>query len=95
MRRAAGLTGKQLAEATGQHFTRISRIENGGQAPTDRNIRDWCTVCGAADQIADLIASAQSIESAYLEWSRQARAGMKRLVLQPDVVAYGGSSRLR
>jgi transcriptional regulator with XRE-family HTH domain len=40
MRRAAGLTGKQLAEATGQHFTRISRIENGGQAPTEHNIRD-------------------------------------------------------
>jgi transcriptional regulator with XRE-family HTH domain len=30
MRRAAGLTGKQLAAATGQHVTRISRIENGG-----------------------------------------------------------------
>lgn len=57
LRRAAGLTGKDLAEATGQHFTRISRIENGGQAPTERNIRDWCTVCGAADQIPDLIAT--------------------------------------
>jgi transcriptional regulator with XRE-family HTH domain len=95
MRRAAGLTGKQLAEATGQHFTRISRIENGGQAPTDRNIRDWCTVCGAADQIADLIASAQSIESAYLEWSRQARAGMKRLGDLHSIATYQRTTMFR
>ena len=60
-----------LADATGQHFTRISRIENGTQPPTDRNIRDWCTACGAADQIPDLIATAQVAESAYLDWARQ------------------------
>ena len=40
-----------LADATGQHFTRISRIENGAQPPTDRNIQDWCGACGAEDQI--------------------------------------------
>ncbi len=47
IRKTAGLTGQMLADATGQHFTRISRIENGIQPPTDRNIRDWCTACGA------------------------------------------------
>jgi hypothetical protein len=54
-----------LADATGQHFTRISRIENGIQPPTDRNIPDWCTACSADDQIPDLIATAQVVESAY------------------------------
>jgi transcriptional regulator with XRE-family HTH domain len=39
LRKAAGLTGRELAAATGQHFTRISRIENGGQPPTEFNIR--------------------------------------------------------
>jgi len=28
IRKTAGLTGQMLADATGQHFTRISRIEN-------------------------------------------------------------------
>jgi transcriptional regulator with XRE-family HTH domain len=79
LRKSAGLTGQALADATGQHFTRISRIENGVQPPTERNIRDWCAACGAKDQIPDLIATAQSVESAYLEWTRQSRAGMRRL----------------
>jgi hypothetical protein len=79
LRKSAGLTGQALAEATGQHFTRVSRIENGVQPPTERNIRDWCAACGAEDQIPDLIATARSVDSAYLEWTRQSRAGMRRL----------------
>lgn len=42
IRKDAGLTGRALAIATGQHFTRVSKIENGAQAPTDQDIRDWC-----------------------------------------------------
>lgn len=79
LRKSAGLTGEALGDATGQHFTRVSRIENGAQAPTERNIRDWCAACGAEDQVPDLIATAQSVDSAYLEWARQSRAGMRRL----------------
>ena len=95
MRRTAGITGKELAAATGQHFTRISRIENGGQPPTERNIRDWCTVCGAAEQIPDLIATAQSIESAYLEWARQSRAGMRRLGDLHSIATYQRTATFR
>lgn len=79
LRKAAGLTGKAVAETTGQHFTRISRVENGVQLPTERNIRDWCAACSAEEQIPDLLATVHAVESAYLEWSRQSRAGMKRL----------------
>ena len=79
IRKAAGLTGKVVAEATGQHVTRISRIENGAQPPTERQIRTWCTTCGAEDQIPDLLATAQAVETAYVEWFRQSRAGMRRL----------------
>jgi hypothetical protein len=35
------------------------------------------------DQITDIIASARAIESMYVEWRRQTRAGMKRLMLKP------------
>lgn len=88
LRRSAGLTGQALAEATGQHATRVSRIENGVQAPTERTIRDWCIACGAEDEVRDLIAASQSVESAYLEWSRQARAGMRRLGDVHSVAMY-------
>lgn len=95
LRKAAGLTLKELAAATSMHFTRVSRIENGGQPPTERNLIDWCTACGAEDQLPDLLASARSIESAYLEWSRQARAGMRRLGDLHSIATYRTTTTFR
>jgi transcriptional regulator with XRE-family HTH domain len=95
LRKSAGLTGQALAEATGQHFTRVSRIENGVQPPTERNIRDWCTVCGCEDQIPDLLAEAQSVETAYLEWARQSRAGMKHLGDLHSIATYRRTTTFR
>jgi len=62
------------------------KIEHGVQAPSDRDIRDWCRTCGATGQVLDLIATARAVRSAHLEFRRQARAGMKR-VLGPHTVA--------
>lgn len=80
IRKDAGLTARRLAAATGQHYTRVSKIENGVQAPTDQGIRDWCAACDVVDQAPDLIASLRALESAYVEFRRQARAGMKRVL---------------
>ena len=80
LRKNAGLTARKLATVTGQHYTRVSKIENGVQAPTDDDIREWCRVCSAEEQAADLIATSRAVESAYLEFRRQARAGMKRVL---------------
>jgi hypothetical protein len=84
-----------LAAATGQHFTRISRIENGAQPPTERNIQDWCTACGAEDQIPDLIATAQVVECAYLDWARQSRAGLKHLGTLHSIATYRRTASFR
>ncbi|MGW6196345.1 helix-turn-helix domain-containing protein [Kribbella sp. NPDC055110] len=81
LRKDAGLTGRELAAATGWHFTRISKLEHGTQAPTDQDIRTWCQVCGAEDQAPDLIAQARAIESMYVEFRRRARSGVKQLML--------------
>ncbi len=83
IRKEAGLTGRALAINIGCHFTKISRIENGSQAPSEDNIKAWCLACNAEGQISDLIATARTIESMYVEWRRQTRAGMKRLMLTP------------
>lgn len=95
LRRDAGLTARQLAVATGQHYTRISKIEHGVQPPTDADIRAWCTACGAADQIPDLVASQRTIHSAYLEFRRQARSGMKRVLGPHTADRYQQTSLFR
>ena len=84
-----------LADATGQHVTRISRIENGAQPPTEPNIQDWCTACGAGDQIPDLIATARVAESAYLDWARQSRAGLKHLGTLHSIATYRRTTSFR
>lgn len=95
IRKDAGLSARALAAATGQHFTRVSKIEHGVQAPSDRDIRDWCRACGAEDQVPDLIATARAVQSAYLEFRRQARAGMKRVLGSHTLPLYERTSLFR
>ena len=80
LRRDVGLSGRELAAATGWHFTRVSKIENGVQAPTDKDLRTWCAACSVEEQVPDLIAQARAVESMYMEFKRRTRAGMKQLL---------------
>jgi len=78
IRTDAGLSGRQLAALTGWHFTKVSKLENGKQHPSDDDIRTWCTHCHAHGEITGLIATAHSVESMYIEWRRQMKFGLKR-----------------
>lgn len=80
LRNAAGLTIRELGAANEWHFARVSKIENGVQAPTDRDIHLWCRACSAEDQIPDLLATLRTVDEAYVEFRRQSRAGMKRVL---------------
>jgi len=75
----AGLSARALAAAAGWHESKTSRIENARTSPSDKDIRTWCEVCGAAEQTGDLIASARAVSSMYVEWRRVQRTGLGRL----------------
>ena len=79
IRRDAGLTGREVAARAGWHASKTSRLENGVTAPADADIRQWCHICDAADQAADLIAATRSADSMYVEWKRLERTGLRRL----------------
>jgi transcriptional regulator with XRE-family HTH domain len=95
IRKDAGLNARALALATDQHYTRVSKIENGKQMPTDKDIREWCVACRAEDQVPDLIATARAVASAYLEFLRQARAGMRRVVGPHTMERYTDTTTFR
>lgn len=95
LRRDAGLTGRALGVALGWHYTRVSKLEHGVQAPTDADLRAWCHACRADDQLPDLIATLRTVESAYLEFKRQARAGMKRVLGAHTADLYERTSLFR
>jgi transcriptional regulator with XRE-family HTH domain len=67
LRKRASLTGRALAERTGLHFTKVSRVEHGRQGLTDAEIRSWCAACGAPEQAADLIALAREVDTVNRE----------------------------
>jgi transcriptional regulator with XRE-family HTH domain len=76
LRKDAGLTGRQLAAATGLHNTKISRIEHAQQNPSEDDIRAWCIACGVARRIPELIAVHREVEQMWAEHRREMRAGM-------------------
>jgi transcriptional regulator with XRE-family HTH domain len=78
IRKESGLSGRELAALTGWHFTKVSKLENGRQNPSDDDVRTWCRDCRSEEEIPDLLASLRNIESMYVEWRRQTRAGLKR-----------------
>jgi transcriptional regulator with XRE-family HTH domain len=79
LRWQASLSGRALAERTGLHFTKVSRVEHGKQGLTDAEIRAWCGACGAEDQAGDMISMARSVDSLYREWRRQTQTGLRKL----------------
>ncbi|MCM3922834.1 helix-turn-helix transcriptional regulator [Frankia sp. AiPs1] len=77
LRTAAGFTGKQLAEAASWPASKISKLENGRQTPTDEDIRTWTGVTGAAGEAAGLLASLHTLELQHAEWRRLLSPGLR------------------
>jgi transcriptional regulator with XRE-family HTH domain len=78
LRLDAGLNGRELSARCGWHPAKTTRIQNGEAQPTAADIRAWCAACDAAEQAADLIATARAVDSMYLEWRRVHCAGITR-----------------
>jgi transcriptional regulator with XRE-family HTH domain len=79
LRLEAGLTARALSAAAAWHEAKTSRIESAKQAPSENDIRAWCDVCGVPGQALDLIAASRAADSAYIEWRRLNRSGMRHL----------------
>lgn len=80
------MTGRALAAAADWHFTKVSKFEHGVLTPSERDVRTWCRICEAESQVLDLIATVHSIDTMFVEWRRQLRAGTKRR--QQDSVQF-------
>ncbi|MFJ6695760.1 helix-turn-helix domain-containing protein [Streptomyces sp. NPDC091272] len=77
IRLGAGLTKRALASILGWHESKASRFESGTRAPSERDLRMWCSACGAEGEIEDLISTARGIEGMYVEWRKMERHGLK------------------
>jgi transcriptional regulator with XRE-family HTH domain len=74
LRREAGLTGAGLAASLSWPASKVSKLENGRQTPTDDDILAWTGVTGAPAEA--LLASLHTLETQHAEWRRVLRAGL-------------------
>jgi len=77
LRQQAGLSGKELAESLSWVGSKVSKIENGKQTPTDQDIRAWTGVTNAEDQADSLLAALHNLQLQHAEWQRLLKTGMK------------------
>ncbi|WP_318202842.1 helix-turn-helix transcriptional regulator [Streptomyces sp. SCL15-4] len=69
------LTGSALAERLGWSQSKISKLENGRQTPTDEDLRAWAEAVGQPAMFPELRARLKGFESHIRSWRRQLAAG--------------------
>ncbi|RBQ18633.1 XRE family transcriptional regulator [Spongiactinospora rosea] len=92
LRTAAGLSGRALAESLSWPPSKVSKLENGKQTPTDDDIRDWTRATGSEGETEALLASLHTLEVQHAEWQRQLRVGLKPH--QQEIAEINAETRL-
>ena len=77
LRASAGISGRRLAESLSWPPSKVSKLENGRQTPTDDDIRDWTRVTGSVAETEALLASLHTLEVQHAEWQRVMRTGLR------------------
>jgi transcriptional regulator with XRE-family HTH domain len=77
LRLTTTMSGRQLAESLSWPPSKVSKLENGRQTPTDDDIREWTRATGSEDETEALLASLHTLEVQHAEWQRQLRTGLK------------------
>jgi transcriptional regulator with XRE-family HTH domain len=77
LRQAAGFSGRQLAESLSWPPSKVSKLENGRQTPTDDDIREWAQATDSEGETAALLASLHTLEVQHAEWQRILKTGLE------------------
>jgi transcriptional regulator with XRE-family HTH domain len=90
-----GLSGVRFARRLGWAQSKVSRIANGRQHPTEQDVREWAHAAGAsADTLAALLAILERAQDEYASWRRQLRRG-EVASKQDQVAELEQASRVR
>ncbi|MGW4318114.1 helix-turn-helix domain-containing protein [Streptomyces sp. NPDC004684] len=69
------LTGTELAERLGWPQSKISKLENGRQTPTDGDLRAWADATHQSGAFDELSARLKGLDSHVRSWRRQLAGG--------------------
>jgi transcriptional regulator with XRE-family HTH domain len=77
IRQQAGFSGRRLAESLSWPPSKISKLENGQQTPSDNDIRAWTRATGSDGETEALLVSLHTLEVQHAEWQRLLRGGLR------------------
>jgi transcriptional regulator with XRE-family HTH domain len=77
LRKQAGLSGRELAGSLSWQASKISKIENGRQTPSDGDIQEWTQATDSTSEAPGLLASLHTLEVQHSEWQRVLRTGIR------------------
>jgi transcriptional regulator with XRE-family HTH domain len=77
LRLQAGFNGRQLAESLAWPPSKVSKLENGRQTPTDVEIRAWARATNSENETEALLISLHTFEVQYADWQRIFRTGFR------------------
>jgi transcriptional regulator with XRE-family HTH domain len=85
MRKAAGLTGDQLAKQLGWTRTKVPKIENGSQMPSREDIELWVRACGQPDEVVgELSGMLAEGHAVHRQWKHELRRGHAAIQIDWD-----------
>lgn len=77
LRLRAGLSGRELAESLSWARSKVSKLENGHQTPTDNDIRAWTGATDSENEAESLLVSLHTLEVQHADWQRILRSGIR------------------
>jgi transcriptional regulator with XRE-family HTH domain len=92
LREQAGFSGRQLADSLSWTPSKVSKLENARQTPSDDDIRAWAQATGGEAETDGLLASLHTLEVQHAEWQRILRTGLKPR--QQELIEWDQRTRL-
>jgi transcriptional regulator with XRE-family HTH domain len=86
IRKAAGLTGDQVAARLGWPRSKVPKIENGRQMPTEADIRAWAEACSQPDAVRELLDLLSDAQAVHRQWRHRLRSGHAALQAEFDAL---------
>lgn len=94
LRKAAGLTGDQLAGQLGWPRSKIPKLENGRQMPSESDIIAWVRACGQPEAAPALLEALSEAQVVHRQWRHKLRSGHAALQDDFDVIVRA-ANRIR
>lgn len=86
------MSGRRLAESLSWPPSKVSKLENGRQTPTDDDLHKWATATRSEGQAEALLAALHTLEVQHAEWQRILRTGLKPH--QQELISWDQKTRL-